>query len=149
MDAWLTVRGIHTLHLRMKAHSENALAVALWLQGDDRIDTVNYPGLDAGYLAGQFLSGHRSGMLSFEMKGATAEHAFRYLEALKLIKPATTLGDVATATLHPSTSSQRGFSAEERAEWGIKDNLVRLSVGIEDADDIIADLDQAIAAALQ
>lgn len=149
MDAWLTVRGIHTLHLRMRAHSENALAVAQWLQADDRIDVVNYPGLDAGYLAGQFLSDHRGGMLSFEMKGATAEHAFRYLESLKLIKPATTLGDVATATLHPATSSQRGFSPEERAEWGIKDNLVRLSVGIEDADDIIADLDQAITAALQ
>lgn len=149
MDAWLTVRGIHTLHLRMKAHSENALAVAQWLQGDKRIDLVNYPGLDTVNVASQFLSEHRGGMLSFEVKGATSQHAFRYLEALELIKPATTLGDVATSTLHPSTSSQRGFSPEERAEWGIKDNLIRLSVGIEDVHDIIADLDQAITVALQ
>ncbi len=149
MDAWLTVRGIHTLHLRMKAHSENALEVAKWLQQDDRIDAVNYPGLDSGYLADQFLSDHRGGMLSFEIKGATSANAFRYLEALRLIKPATTLGDVSTVSLHPATSSQRGFSPEEREAWGIKDSLIRLSVGIEDASDIIADLDQAISEAMK
>lgn len=148
MDAWLTVRGIHTLHLRMKAHSENALEVAKWLQQDDRIEAVNYPGLDTSDLAGQFLSDHRGGMLSFEIQGATSESAFRYLEAVRLIKPATTLGDVSTVTLHPATSSQRGFAPEEREAWGIKDSLIRLSVGIEDASDIIADLDQAISAAV-
>ena len=148
MDAWLTVRGIHTLHLRMKAHSQNALEIAKWLQQDDRIDAVNYPGLDADYLSNQFLGEHRGGMLSFEIKGATSENAFRYLEAIKLVKPATTLGDVSTVTLHPATSSQRGFAPEEREAWGIKDNLIRLSVGIEDASDIIADLDQAITAAM-
>lgn len=144
MDAWLTVRGIHTLHLRMKAHSENALAVAKWLQNDDRIDRVNYPGLNASELGNQFLSENRGGMLSFEINGVTKDGAFKYLEAISLIKPATTLGDVATVTLHPASSSQRGLSPEERAKWGIKDNLVRLSVGIEDVTDIIADLDQAI-----
>lgn len=149
MDAWLTVRGIHTLHLRMKAHSENALAVAKWLDQDDRIESVNYPGLDPEYLAGQFLSDHRGGMLSFEIKGASTENCFTYLEAIKLIKPATTLGDVATVSLHPATSSQRGFAPEEREAWGIKDSLIRLSVGIEDASDIIADLDQAITKATQ
>lgn len=148
MDAWLTIRGIHTLHLRMKAHSENALAVAAWLQNDDRIDVVNYAGLDPQNTASQFLGDHRGGMLSFEIKGADSRTCFRYLEEVKLIKPATTLGDVATVTLHPATSSQRGFSPDERVEWGIKDNLIRLSVGIEDANDIIADLDQAISAAL-
>lgn len=149
MDAWLTVRGIHTLHLRMKAHSDNALEVAKWLQQDDRIDAVNYPGLDQKHLANQFLGNHRGGMLSFEIKGATSENAFRYLEALRLVKPATTLGDVSTVTLHPATSSQRGFSPEERSAWGIKDNLIRLSVGIEDVSDIINDLDQAISAAMR
>lgn len=149
MDAWLTIRGIHTLHLRMKAHSENALEVATWLQQDDRIDAVNYPGLNPEYLADQFLSNHRGGMLSFEIKGAGTEQAFKYLESIELIKPATTLGDVATVSLHPATSSQRGFAPEERSAWGIKDNLIRLSVGIEDASDIIADLDQAITRAMQ
>lgn len=149
MDAWLTVRGIHTLHLRMKAHSQNALEVAKWLAQDDRIDAVNYPGLTPEILADQFLNDLRGGMLSFEIKGANSAQCARYLESVKLIKPAPTLGDVSTVTLHPATSSQRGFSPEERTAWGIKDNLVRLSVGIEDASDIIADLDQAITAAMQ
>lgn len=147
-DAWLTVRGIHTLHLRMKAHSANALAVAKWLQADDRIDAVHYPGLEPEHLASQFLSDDRGGLLSFEIKGATLESCGRYLEAVKLMKPATTLGDVSTVTLHPARSSHRGFTVAERAEWGIRDNLLRLSVGIEDVDDIIADLDQAISAAI-
>lgn len=149
MDAWLTVRGIHTLHLRMKAHSENALRIAEWLQQDDRIEAVNYPGLNPKELAGQFLNDHRGGMVSFEVKGASSEQCSRYLEAVRLIKPAPTLGDVATVTLHPATSSQRGFTPEERAEWGIEDNLLRLSVGIEDVSDIIADVDQAITSAMQ
>lgn len=149
MDAWLTMRGIHTLHLRMRAHSENALTIAQWLDKDERIDRVNYPGLNPDHLGSQFLNDHRGGMLSFEVQGATTETVFRYLEAIKLIKPAPTLGDVATVTLHPATASQRGFTPEERAAWGIKDNLIRLSVGIEDASDIIADLDQAITTALQ
>lgn len=149
MDAWLTVRGIHTLHLRMKAHSDNALEVAQWLQNDGRIETVNYPGLRIGEFSDQFLNDLRGGMLSFEIRGATSENIFRYLESVNMIKPATTLGDVATVTLYPTKSSHRGFTAEERAEWGIKDNLVRLSVGIEDATDIIADLDQAITRAME
>lgn len=149
MDAWLTVRGIHTLHLRMKAHSDNAMEIAKWLNQHDRIDAVYYPGLDQNQHSGQFLSEHRGGMVSFEIKGATTENAFSYLEAVRLVKPATTLGDVSTVTLHPATSSQRGFTPEEREAWGIKDNLIRLSVGIEDASDIIADLDQAITVAMK
>ncbi|MCA9833600.1 MAG: aminotransferase class I/II-fold pyridoxal phosphate-dependent enzyme [Thermomicrobiales bacterium] len=147
-DAWLTVRGIHTLHLRMKAHSANALAVAKWLQADDRIDAVHYPGLEPEHLASQFLSDDRGGLLSFEIRGATLESCGRYLEAVSLLKPATTLGDVSSVTLHPARSSHRGFTVAERADWGIRDNLVRISVGIEDVDDIIADLDQAISAAI-
>lgn len=148
MDAWLTVRGIHTLHLRMRAHSENALAVANWLNQDDRISAVHYPGLNEDGSFGQFLNEHRGGMLSFEIEGATTQNVFRYLEAIRLIKPATTLGDVSTVTLHPASSSQRGFTPEEREAWGIRDSLVRLSVGIEDVSDIIADLDQAISKAM-
>lgn len=148
MDAWLTVRGIHTLHLRMKAHSSNAREVAAWLENDDRISTVYYPGLDPEYLADQFLGDDRSGMLGFEIAGADAAATSRYLEALKMIKPATTLGDVATLSLIPAVSSHRGFTAQEKQDWNIRANLVRLSVGIEDPADIIADLDQALAAAL-
>lgn len=149
LDAWLTVRGIHTLHLRMKAHSANALAVAKWLQSDPRIDEVNYPGLNLTELADQFIGDDRGGLVSFEIKGATLESCGRYLEAVKLMKPATTLGDVSTVTLHPARSSHRGFTPEERAQCGIRDNLLRISVGIEAVEDIIADLDQAISAAVR
>lgn len=144
MDAFLTIRGIHTLHLRMKAHSENAREVSAWLLQDDRVGAVNYPGIDPDYLADQFIGSDRGGMLSFEIKNGDLAASYRYLESLKLIKPATTLGDAGSVTLVPAASSQRGFSPEERAAWGIGDNLIRLSVGIEDAADIIADIDQAL-----
>jgi len=84
-------------------------------------------------------------MLSFEIAGADQATTFRFMEALELCLPATTLGDIYTLVLHPATSSHRSLSAEERGRIGIRDGLVRLSVGIEDAPDIIADLEQALA----
>jgi cystathionine beta-lyase/cystathionine gamma-synthase len=143
MDAWLTVRGMKTLAIRMREHSRNARIVAEWLSNDSRIETVNYPSVDDG-LAAQFLSDDRGGMLSFEVKGFGTNEVFRFLESVRIIEPATTLGDVSSLALYPAKSSQRGLTAEQRAEWGIGDNLIRLSVGIEDANDIIADLDQAL-----
>ena len=83
-------------------------------------------------------------MLSFEIAGADQAKAFRFMEALQVCLPATTLGDVYTLVLHPASSSHRGLSAEQRAQVGISAGLVRVSVGIEDADDIIADLAQAL-----
>jgi cystathionine gamma-synthase/methionine-gamma-lyase len=85
-------------------------------------------------------------MLSFEIAGVDRAAAFRFMEALDLCLPATTLGDIYTLILHPVTSSHRSLSPEERAQVGIGDGLVRLSVGIEDASDIISDLEQALAA---
>lgn len=146
MDAWLTLRGMKTLSLRMREHSRNARTVVEWLRNDPRIETVNYPSTDDG-LDGQFLSDDRGGMLSFEVKGFGTADVFRFLESVRVIEPATTLGDVSSLTLHPATSSQRGFTQEQRDEWGIRDSLIRLSVGIEDANDIIADIDQALSAA--
>jgi cystathionine gamma-synthase/methionine-gamma-lyase len=143
MDAWLTLRGLKTLHLRMREHSRNARIVADWLRSDPRITTVNYPGCDGGP-ADQFLSEDRSGMLSFEVEGFGQDQVFRFLESIRVIEPGTTLGDVSSLALYPAKSSQRGLTPEQRQEWGINDNLIRLSVGIEDANDIIADLDQAL-----
>lgn len=145
-DAWLCSRGLKTLHLRMREHSANARALAAWLRQDDRIETVHYP--DVATHRAQFLSDDRGGMIGFEVRGMDRAGAFRYLEALSLIEPATTLGDVYSLSLYPAAHSHRGLSAEQRADWGIGDNLLRLSVGIEDADDIIADLDQALSAAI-
>lgn len=146
MDAWLTTRGLKTLHLRMREHSSNARKVAEWLRNDPRIEAVNYPSCD-GPLADQFLSEDRGGMLSFEAKGFGQKHVFLFLESIRIIEPATTLGDVSSLALYPSRTSQRGFTEEQKKEWGIGDNLIRLSVGIEDANDIIADIDQALSRA--
>lgn len=147
-DAWLCTRGLKTLHLRMREHSANARKLAEWLVNDPRVEKVYYPGLESDPLADQFLSDDRSGMLAFEATNFGKEQAFRFLESLQLIEPATTLGDVYTLSLHPASSSHRGLSPEQREEWGIKDSLMRISVGIEDIRDIIADIDQALDAAL-
>jgi cystathionine beta-lyase/cystathionine gamma-synthase len=145
MDAWLTLRGMKTLSLRMREHSRNARIVVEWLRSDHRIETVNYPETDD--MADQFLSDDRGGMLSFEVRDFGKREVFRFLESIRVIEPATTLGDVSSLALHPATSSQRGFTDEQRRDWGIGENLIRLSVGIEDAQDIIDDLDQALAKA--
>lgn len=146
-EAWLTLRGIKTLPLRVTRQSENAAAVARWLAGDARIARVNFPGLvDLGTAAAQFNSDLRGGMLSFDIAEAGEREVHRFMEALALCVPATTLGDVYTLVLYPLMSSHRGMDPDERAAIGIGDGLVRLSVGIEDVEDIVADLDQALSA---
>lgn len=148
-DAWLILRGLKTLPLRMRQHSENAAKVAVWLAADPRVAHVNYPGqADASQIEDQFNGCERGGMISFDIAGAGAAEVFRFLEALELALPATTLGDVWSLILYPAMSSHRALTPEQRAEIGIGDGLVRLSVGIEEAADLIADLDQALAAAV-
>jgi cystathionine gamma-synthase/methionine-gamma-lyase len=147
-EAWLTLRGLKTLPLRMRQHCQNALEVARWLEGHPRISRVNFPGL-AGHphhdLARQlFPPGLFGGMISFEIKDASQKEIFRFMEALDLIIPAATLGDVYSLVLYPTGSSHRALSPEERAKVGISDSLVRLSVGIEEAAEIIEDLAQAL-----
>jgi cystathionine beta-lyase/cystathionine gamma-synthase len=148
MDAWLTLRGLKTLPLRMRQHCENAMRIAAWLENHPRIVRVNYPGL-AGHpqhelAGGLFPSGYFGGMISFELKDAGRKDIFRFMEALELVLPATTLGDVYSLTLYPAMSSHRALSEEERKSVGISDSLVRLSVGIEEGFEIIADLAQAL-----
>jgi cystathionine gamma-synthase/methionine-gamma-lyase len=147
-DSWLTMRGLKTLPLRMKQQSDNAQIVADWLVADARVARVHYPGLtDLGGAEVMFNRPERGGMISFEIANAGKDDVFWFLEALRLVVPATTLGDVYSLVLYPAISSHRAVPAEERARIGISDGLVRLSVGIEDVDDIIADLDRALAAA--
>jgi cystathionine gamma-synthase/methionine-gamma-lyase len=148
-EAWLILRGLKTLPLRMRQHSENAAKVAAALAADPRVAAVYYPGLrDLGIVEAQFNGRERGGMVSFDIAGAGKAEVFRFLEALELALPATTLGDVWSLVLYPAISSHRALSAEQRAEVGIGDGLVRLSVGIEDAGDVIADLDRALSAAV-
>jgi cystathionine gamma-synthase/methionine-gamma-lyase len=147
-ESWLTLRGLKTLPLRMRQHSDNAAKVAKWLANDPRVSRVNYPGLtDLGSAEVMFTRPERGGMISFEIADAGREDVFRFLEALRLVVPATTLGDVYSLVLYPAISSHRAVPPEERARIGISDGLVRLSVGIEEVDDIIADLDGALTAA--
>jgi len=147
-QAWLTLRGLKTLPLRMAQHCRNAAAVAAWLAEHPRIARVNYPGLpnhpQHSVATRLFREGCYGGMVSFEIAGADQAQVFRFMEALKLVLPATTLGDVYSLTLYPAHSSHRALSPEERAAIGIGEGLVRLSVGIEDVEDIVSDLDQAL-----
>jgi len=148
-EAWLALRGVKTLPLRMRQQCANAARIAQWLAAHQKIERVNYPGLPVHPQHGlaRQLFGERGfgGMLSFEIAGADQAQAFRFMEALELCLPATTLGDIYTLVLHPATTSHRTLTPEQRAQVGIRDGLVRLSAGIEDVDDIIADLEQALA----
>lgn len=147
-DSWLTLRGIKTLPLRMRQQSDNARRVAAWLAADARVAQVNYPGqMDLGEAEAMFVRPERGGMISFEIAGAGRDEVFRFLEALRMVVPATTLGDVYSLVLYPAISSHRAVPPEERARIGIGDALIRLSVGIEDVDDIIRDLDTGLTAA--
>jgi cystathionine gamma-synthase/methionine-gamma-lyase len=148
-EAWLVMRGVKTLPLRMRQQCANAARVAEWLTNHPKVARVHYPGLPSHAqheLAGRLFGGRGcGGVLSFEIAGADQAMAFRFLEALDLCLPATTLGDIYTLLLHPATSSHRSLPKEERRRLGIGDGLLRLSLGIEDANDIIADLEQAFA----
>ena len=147
-EAWLALRGLKTLPLRMRQQCANAARVAAWLEQNPKIRQINYPGLAAHpqHALAQRLIGERGygGMLSFEIAGADQARIFRFMESLQLCLPATTLGDIYTLVLHPATSSHRSLSESEREKIGIRPGLVRLSAGIEDAADIIADLAQAL-----
>lgn len=149
-EAWLVLRGLKTLPLRMRAHSANAQTVAQALASHPAVSRVNYPGLPTHpqrpLAKALFCRGEYGGMLSFDIRGATRATVFRFMEALQLVIPAPTLGDVYTLTMYPAHSSHRALSPDERAAIGIGDGLVRLSVGIEEEADIIADLTQALAA---
>ncbi len=147
-EAWLAHRGLKTLALRMRAHCENAARVATWLEGHAGVSRVYFPGLPSHpqheIARRLFRPGAYGGMVSFEVAAGTAEAAVALMERLKLVLPGTTLGCIHSLVLHPARASHRALTAEQRAAWGIGDGLLRLSVGIEEAEEIIADLDQAL-----
>jgi cystathionine gamma-synthase/methionine-gamma-lyase len=148
-EAWLALRGLKTLPLRLRQQCENAMALATMLARHPKIARVNYPGLSSHpqhQLARQLLAERGfGGMLSFEIAGADKATAFRFLEALELCLPATTLGDIYTLLLHSATTSHRHLSEADRARVGISQGLLRCSVGIEAVEDIVADFEQALA----
>jgi cystathionine beta-lyase/cystathionine gamma-synthase len=147
-EAWLALRGLKTLPLRLRQHCSNALHLAEWLAKQPGIARVNYPGLATHphhELAQRLFDNHgMGGVLSFEIRNAVRADVFRFMEALQLCLPATSLGDIYTLVLHPATSSHRSLTAVEREQVGIREGLLRLSAGIEDPMDIQADLEQAL-----
>jgi cystathionine beta-lyase/cystathionine gamma-synthase len=145
-DAWLVLRGVRTLALRMDRHSANALALARFLAERREVRRVEYPGLPSHpqhRLATKLLTNGFGGMLAFELAGGAPAVA-RFFEALPLIEFAPSFGDVATTWSYPARTSHRPLSAEEQAKLGIDPGLVRLSVGIEDVDDLREALDTAL-----
>jgi len=144
-DSWIVLRGLKTLAVRMRQHEENALAVAEFLEGHPEVATVNYPGLPSHpqhELAKKQMSGF-SGMVSFTLKGG-AEAAYAAVQRTKVFSFAESLGGVESLITHPATMTHAAIPREQREARGVTDGLMRLSVGIEDAEDLVADLEQAI-----
>ncbi len=147
-NSWQFLQGIETLPLRMEKHSENALKVAQYLKGHDAVEWVRFPGLedDPEYERCQkYLNGKGGGMVVFELKGGS-DAGQKFIESLKLFLHLANVGDAKSLAIHPATTTHSQLSAEQQLAGGITPGLVRLSVGIEHSDDIIADLDQALAA---
>ncbi len=147
-EAWLCLRGVKTLLLRVERQCSSAALIARHLSFHKKVSRVFYPGLrgDPGHALAQDLFGGRFGaIIAFELRDVERADVLRFMERLELIFPAPTLGDVATLISYPAQSSHRGLTRAERAELGISDGLVRLSIGIEDINDLIVDLEQALA----
>lgn len=146
MDCFLVLRGIKTLGLRMKAHCENGEKIANWLAAHPKVKKVYWPGFTTHpnhFIAKKQMKGF-GGMISFELTGDSVEETKRVLAATHLFSLAESLGGVESLINHPATMTHASIPREERIKNGLSDTLIRLSVGIEDADDLIADLAQAI-----
>ena len=145
-DSFLAMRGLKTLALRMQAHNENALRIATWLEEHSAVARTIYPGLQSHpqhALAMSQMNGQGGGIISIDLKGGPVA-ATRMLEACRLFSLAESLGGVESLINHPAIMTHASVPAEKRAKLGISDSLVRLSVGVEDADDLIAELDRVL-----
>jgi cystathionine beta-lyase/cystathionine gamma-synthase len=146
-ESYLTMRGIKTFPLRMERQCRNACTVASWLAAHPKVEKVNYLSSpnhpDAAVIKRLFPKDQYGAMISFNLKDAGRAEVFAWMEKLKMIVRATSLGDVHSMVLYPAMSSHRDISPKQRERLGIRDNLIRVSVGIEAVEDIIADLEQA------
>ena len=145
-DAWLTVRGIKTFGLRIERTCSNALAVARYLREHSAVQNVYYPGLETHpqhEIVRRTMRGIGGGMVSFELRGGRGTVG-KFLKNLKLIRFAPTLGGVTTTISHPATTSHRALTPDQRREAGVTDSLLRLSIGIEELDDLMVELQRAL-----
>ncbi len=146
MDCFLVLRGIKTLHVRMKQHCENGAIIAKWLRKHDAVAKVYWPGFEDSnnYAIAKKQMRDFGGMISFELKDNSTGAAMKVLSSTKIFSLAESLGGVESLINHPASMTHASIPREERIKNGLNDSLIRLSVGIEDAEDLIADLKQAI-----
>ena len=150
MNAFLVLQGIETLSLRMQRHSENALKIAQWLEQNPKVSFVHYPGLESSKyfsLAKKYLPRGAGGVFTFGLKGGR-ENGAKFIDSLRLFSHVANVGDVRSLVIHPATTTHSQLSDEQLKESGITAQTIRLSIGIEDVKDLIADLEQAINAAI-
>jgi cystathionine gamma-synthase/methionine-gamma-lyase len=146
-EAHQILRGLRTLAVRMDRHCDNAKALAEHLQHHPRVGRVYFPALDQAEVPGRILrQPHAGALVAIELKDDSRAAAFRFMDALQVCVRSTSLGDVFTSVLHPATASHRDLSPARRKALGISDGLIRISVGIENVQDIIADIEQALTA---
>ena len=148
-NAFLTLQGIETLALRMERHSSNAATVAAWLGKRPEVTKVIHPSHQTGEArrrAEKYLKGGQGGLVGFEIKGGK-DAGRKFIDALKLFYHVANIGDARSLAIHPATTTHSQLSAEDQLATGVSENYVRLSIGIEHVDDILADLDQALKAA--
>jgi len=146
LEAWLSMRGLSTLQIRMDRHSESALALTTWLEAHPKISRVRYPGLSSHPqhdIAMRMLPRGFGGMAAFEVEGGV-EAGQRFCDALELVWVAASLGGIHTLVCHAASTTHRQLDAEARRAAGIADGLVRLSVGLEDVEDLIQDVERAL-----
>lgn len=145
-NAFYVNLGLETLHLRMERHCENALAVAKWLKNNDKVAWVNYPGLEGDKYydrAKKYMPKGTCGVLTFGIKGGR-EASIKFMDSLKLVAIVTHVADTRSCVLHPASHTHRQMTDEQLLEAGVQPDLIRFSVGIENVEDIIADLEQAL-----
>jgi cystathionine gamma-lyase len=147
-DCFLVLRGIKTLHIRMQRHCENGAKVAHFLRNHPKVGVVHWPGFEdhAGHAIAKKQMKDFGGMMSFTLKNDSLESAFTFLKNTHLFSLAESLGGVESLVGHPASMTHASIPREERLKSGLVDSLIRLSVGIEHVDDLIADLEQALAA---
>ncbi|HEX9261136.1 MAG TPA: O-acetylhomoserine aminocarboxypropyltransferase/cysteine synthase family protein [Candidatus Bathyarchaeia archaeon] len=147
-NAFLFLQGLETLPLRQRKHSENALKVAQWLKTHELVQWVNYPGLadhPSHKLASKYLKGNYGGLVGFGIRGGL-ESGKRFIHSVKLLSHLANIGDTKSLVIHPASTTHQQLTREEQIATGVTEDYIRLSIGIEDTKDIIADIDQALTA---
>jgi O-acetylhomoserine (thiol)-lyase len=148
LNSFQVIQGLETLEVRMQKHSDNALELAQWLQSRDEVSWVNYPGLESSKYAGlaqKYLPNGKSGIVTFGLKKGF-EAAKKVTESTEIFSLLANIGDTKSLIIHPSSTTHSQLNEEEQASTGVSSDLVRISVGIENVEDLKEDLDKALKA---